>query len=169
MASTLLVFGARPLGKTIAARFAAEGWNAAAAARSEDTIARLRSELPQALGIVADASSARDVERAFAETQERFGGVDLVVNAISVGVPGGALADVGPDALAPYLEELVPAVFNVLREGARALGPRGSGTIVQITGGSALGGVAGGGLLAFAGEGAPAGYPAALRTVSAID
>jgi NAD(P)-dependent dehydrogenase (short-subunit alcohol dehydrogenase family) len=137
MASTLLVFGARHLGRTIARRFAAEGWNVAAVARSEETLERLRSELPDALGIAADASAAADVERVFAEVRERFGGIDLVVNAISAGVPGGPLAEVGPDALAPYLEQLLPGVFNVLRESARVLGRRGRGTIVQITGGSA--------------------------------
>jgi 3-oxoacyl-[acyl-carrier protein] reductase len=147
---TLLVFGARHLGKTIASRFAADGWHVAAVTRSEETVAALRSELPDALAMRADASAPGDVERAFAETQERFGGVDLVANAISVGVPGGALAEVGADALAPYLEQLVPAVFNVLREGARVLGARGSGTIVQITGGSARRGMAGRGLWASA-------------------
>src|SRR5207244_4236165 len=73
----------------------------------------------------------------FAETRARFGSVDLVVNAISIGVPGGALAEASADAMAPYLGSLIPAVLNVLRVGARVLGGQGSGTIVQITGGSA--------------------------------
>jgi NAD(P)-dependent dehydrogenase (short-subunit alcohol dehydrogenase family) len=140
---TLLVFGARHLGRTIAGHFARNGWNVAAVARSEETLERVRSELPDGLAIAADASSAADVERAFAETQGRFGGVDLVVVAISVGVPGGPLTEAAHDALAPYLEQLVPAVFNVLREGGRVLGAAGSGTIVQITGGSARRGMAG--------------------------
>src|SRR5437868_1017488 len=138
---TLLVFGARNLGKAIARHFAGEGWNAAAVARSRETIDALGIE--GALGIVADAAEAADVERAFSETAERFGSVDLVVNAISIGVPGGALAEAPADAMAPYLEQLVPAVFNVLRVGARVLGEQGGGTIVQITGGSARRGMPG--------------------------
>src|SRR5439155_11287557 len=39
--------------------------------------------------------------------------------------------------MAPYLETLIPAVFNVVRVGSRALAEEGSGTLVQITGGSA--------------------------------
>jgi NAD(P)-dependent dehydrogenase (short-subunit alcohol dehydrogenase family) len=138
---TLLVFGARNLGKAIARHFAGEGWNAAAVARSGETIDALG--IDGALGIVGDASLAEDVERAFAQTVERFGSVDLVANAISIGVPGGSLAEAPAEAMDPYLQQLVPAVFNVLRVGARVLGEQGSGTIVQITGGSARRGMPG--------------------------
>jgi NAD(P)-dependent dehydrogenase (short-subunit alcohol dehydrogenase family) len=132
---SLLVFGARNLGRAIAVAYAADGWDVTAVARSEETIASFRS----GRGIVADAARAEDVERAFAAA----GDVDLVVNAISVGVPGGTLAEAGPDALAPYTEGLLPGVLNVLGVGSRVLGARGSGTLVQITGGSARRGMAG--------------------------
>ena len=134
---TLLAFGARNLGRAIASSFAADGWDVAGVARSEETVAGFRKALPHALGIAADAARTDDVERAFAETRERFGAVDLVVNAISIGVPGGELAAAPPAAMAPYLETLIPAVFHVVRVGSRALAEEGSGTLVQITGGSA--------------------------------
>src|SRR5438128_657100 len=98
----LLVFGARNLGKAIARHFAGEGWGVAAVARSRETIDALG--IDGALGIVGDASRAEDVERAFAETMERFGSVELVVNAISIGVPGGLLAEAPAEAMDPYLE-----------------------------------------------------------------
>jgi NAD(P)-dependent dehydrogenase (short-subunit alcohol dehydrogenase family) len=41
-AKTLLVFGARHLGRTIARELTAEGWRAAAVARSEETIVSFR-------------------------------------------------------------------------------------------------------------------------------
>jgi NAD(P)-dependent dehydrogenase (short-subunit alcohol dehydrogenase family) len=135
----LLVFGARNLGRAIAAAFAPDGWDVAAVSRSEETIAAFRAAVPGGLGIVGDAARADDVERAFAEA----GDVDLVVNAISVGVPGGTLAEAPPDALAPYAESLLPGVLNVLRVGSRELAARGAGTLVQITGGSARRGMAG--------------------------
>jgi NAD(P)-dependent dehydrogenase (short-subunit alcohol dehydrogenase family) len=78
---TLLVFGARNVGRVLARELTADGWNAAAVARTQDTIDALRAEVPDALGIVADATSSAEVERAFAETQDRFGPVDLVVSA----------------------------------------------------------------------------------------
>jgi NAD(P)-dependent dehydrogenase (short-subunit alcohol dehydrogenase family) len=147
MSRTLLVFGARNLGRAIARELSADGWNAAAVARSEETIAAFRADLPDALGIVADAGSGEDVERAFAQTTERFGSVDLVVDAITASprgtFGGGSLAEAPPDALEPYVHELLPGIFNVLRVGSRVLAEQGHGTIVQITGGSARRGMAG--------------------------
>jgi NAD(P)-dependent dehydrogenase (short-subunit alcohol dehydrogenase family) len=144
---TLLVFGARHLGRTVAAELRRQGWNVAAVALGEETIASLRESSPDALGIVADAGNSEDVERAFAEVGERFGAVDLVVNAITARprgtFGGGPLAQSSPDAMEPYVDELLPGIFNVLRVGCRVLGAQGRGTIVQVTGGSARRSMAG--------------------------
>lgn len=144
----LLVFGARNLGRAIAAHLAGRGWDVAAAARSEESVRRVEEEIPGALGIVCDAGSEADVERAFAATRERFGSVDLVVAAISPSVRegtfrGGPIAEAHPESLAPYVEELLPNLFRILRIGSRVLDDQGSGTYVQITGGSARRGMPG--------------------------
>jgi NAD(P)-dependent dehydrogenase (short-subunit alcohol dehydrogenase family) len=140
MSPTVVVFGARNLGRTLASELVADGWNATAVARSEDTIASLAAELPQAHGVVADASVADDVERAFAEAGERFGPPDLVVNAMTPGsrggFGGGALLEAPSEAIDAYARDFVPAVFNVLRVGSRVLAEQGHGTLIQLTGGS---------------------------------
>lgn len=138
---SLLVFGARNLGRAIAGHFAEAGWDVAGVARSADSLERLSQEIPGALGIQADASVADDVERAFTASQERFGAIDLVVSAISPR-PGGAyfgggVAGSGPEAFAPYLDDLLPSLVNIVRIGARELAARGQGTLVLVTGGSA--------------------------------
>jgi len=140
VSKTLLVFGARNLGRTLARELVSEGWNAAAVARSEDTIGSLRDELPAVVGIAGDAAVADNVERAFSATRERFGDLDLVVNAMTPaagGRFGGPLATAPPEAIEGYARDFVPAVFNVLRVGARVLTEQGRGTLVQVTGGSA--------------------------------
>jgi NAD(P)-dependent dehydrogenase (short-subunit alcohol dehydrogenase family) len=151
---TLLVFGARHLGRTLARELSTEGWNVAAVARSEETIAAFTEALPGGRGIVGDAAAADDVEHAFAETRKLFGPIDLVVNAITArprgSFGGGTLAEAPPDALEPYVDELLPGIFNVLRVGCRVLGVQGHGTIVQVTGGSARRGMAGRGAWAAA-------------------
>ena len=134
---TLLTFGARNVGRVLARELVADGWNAAAVARTQETIDALRIAVPDAFGIVADAVQPEDVERAFTETREHFGDIDLVVNAITNGPRGGSIVDLAPDAFDPYLQKLLPAIFNVLRIGARTLVERGAGTLVQLTGGSA--------------------------------
>lgn len=131
---TLLVFGARNVGRVLARELAADGWSVAAVARTEETIARLRDEVPQAVGLTGDAANADDVERIFA----KVGDVDLVVNAITTTPSfGGPIHEAPPDALDAYVGTLLPGILNVLRVGGRVLAARGSGTLVQVTGGSA--------------------------------
>lgn len=131
---TLLVFGARNLGRVIGSEFASEGWRVAGVARSESTIRVFEDDVPGAVGLIADAADADDVERVFSDV----GAVDLVVNAITTSPSSGrAIHEASPDALEPYVKGLLPAIFNVLRVGGRVLAERGRGTLVQITGGSA--------------------------------
>ena len=131
---TLLVFGARNLGRVIATEFAADGWRVAGIARSEETIRAFVHDVPAAVGVIADASKPGDVERVFRDV----GDVDLIVNAITT-TPrfGGSIHEAPPDALEHYVGELLPAIFNVLRVGGRVLVERGRGTLIQVTGGSA--------------------------------
>jgi NAD(P)-dependent dehydrogenase (short-subunit alcohol dehydrogenase family) len=138
----MLVFGARNLGRALAKHMAAEGWKVGAVARSQDSLARLQEEVPGALTIAADAGKVVDVERAFAEARMRFAVIDLVVVAISPATGGrtwggGEVAESEPAAFSPYLDDLLPALVNVLRVGSRLLKQQGHGTYVQITGGSA--------------------------------
>lgn len=133
---TLLVFGARNVGRVLARELSHEGWNVAAVARTAETIDVLTAEVPVALGIVADAVNGDEVERAFAQTRERFGSVDLVVSAITDWPRGGSIVELGADAIDPYLQRLLPAIWNILRIGCRELEAAG-GTFVQMTGGSA--------------------------------
>jgi NAD(P)-dependent dehydrogenase (short-subunit alcohol dehydrogenase family) len=131
---TLLVFGARNLGRVLATEFAAEGWRVAGVARSEQTIRLLVDDVPDAVGVIADATKPKDLERVFRDV----GDVDLIVNAITTTPAfGGPIHEAPPDALNPYIGELLPAIFNVLRMSGRVLVERGGGTLIQVTGGSA--------------------------------
>jgi NAD(P)-dependent dehydrogenase (short-subunit alcohol dehydrogenase family) len=131
---TLVVFGARNLGRIVATEFAAEDWRVAGVALTEETIRIFEEDVPGAVGIIADAADPTAVERVF----EHVGDVDLVVNAITTTPSfGGPIDEAPPDALAHYVEALLPAAFNIMRVGGRVLAERGSGTLVQITGGSA--------------------------------
>jgi NAD(P)-dependent dehydrogenase (short-subunit alcohol dehydrogenase family) len=131
---TLLVFGARNLGRVLARELSAEGWRVAAVARSESTIEQLKDEVPDAIGLIGDASNTEEVERIF----EDVGDVDLVVNAITTSPSfGGPIHEAPPEALDAYVGTLLPGIFNVLRIGGRVLAGQKKGTLVQVTGGSA--------------------------------
>jgi NAD(P)-dependent dehydrogenase (short-subunit alcohol dehydrogenase family) len=138
---TILVLGARNLGGAILDHFLAQGWNGAAVARSEDTLARVRDR--GALAIAADASDPAALERAMAEARERFGSRDVGVNAVSASRPapgtpwgGGPIVDATLDAVRAWTAPVAEQAIVFLSTGARALRAAGGGALIQITGGS---------------------------------
>jgi NAD(P)-dependent dehydrogenase (short-subunit alcohol dehydrogenase family) len=144
MARTALVLGARNLGAEITAHLSERGWKVAAVARSEETASGLGERLPGALALALDASDPAALEEAAAEVQEAFGSLDLLVNAATPGgrppgpFGGGPLAEATLEAFDAYTAATARHAFVFLGAGARALrAAGGSGTLVQVTGGSA--------------------------------
>jgi NAD(P)-dependent dehydrogenase (short-subunit alcohol dehydrogenase family) len=139
---TLLVLGARNLGGAIAEHFASQGWNVAAAARSQETVSKLAERIPDLLGVTLDATEPDAVADAARQAHERFGSLDLLVNAVSPGMRsqgtfgGGPLLESTPEDFEHYATQVLRQVYAFLSAGARALRDGGGGTIVQITGGS---------------------------------
>jgi NADP-dependent 3-hydroxy acid dehydrogenase YdfG len=126
----LLVFGARNLGRVIAEHLIAQGWEATGVARSEETVAAFPGR-----GLQADLTDRDQMRRVVAEA----GAFDLAVNAYSPKgrFGGGDLTTTDDDAMAPYLEQLLPEVFSFYRLVGASLAERGAGTLIQVTGGSA--------------------------------
>ena len=137
----LVVLGARNLGGAILDHFRDRGWQGAAVARSEDTLARVRER--GALALEADASDPDALADALARAREELGGLDLVVNAVSAatasGPPfgGGPIADATLDGFRGWAVSVAEQTFVFLSCGIRALRDAGGqGTLVQVTGGS---------------------------------
>ncbi len=87
---TALVTGAsRGIGRAIAQRLGADGFNvvvgyAGNAAKAADTVDAIVGAGGQAIAVQADVADAAAVEALFAQTVERFGRVDVVVNSAGV-------------------------------------------------------------------------------------
>lgn len=153
MAKTIVVLGARNLGGAIAEHFLDLGWNAAAVARSEQSLERVRAR--GALALQADASDYAALTDALATAREELGSVDAVVNAVSAARPpaggpfgGGELAGADLDAFGGWTVAVAEQAFVFLSTGGRALQQGGGGALVQITGGSARRAMPGKGLWA---------------------
>lgn len=146
--SALLVIGARHLGGAIADRFASNAWDVATLSLSEESAEGVRRRLPAAVAFTGDAADEATLAHVVLEMRERFGGLDLAVNAAAPrprrgSFGGGPLIEADPDALEPYARELLPQVFTFLRVCGRALAEQGHGTLIQVTGGSARRAIAG--------------------------
>ncbi|HWF26367.1 MAG TPA: SDR family oxidoreductase [Solirubrobacteraceae bacterium] len=153
MAKTVVVLGARNLGGAIVDYFLDLGWNAAAVARSEETLERVRAR--GALALPADASDAESLTEALASARRELGSVDAVVNAVSAARPpgsgpfgGGELAAADLEAFRGWTVAVAEQAFVFLSTGAAALRQTGGGALIQITGGSARRAMPGKGLWA---------------------
>jgi NAD(P)-dependent dehydrogenase (short-subunit alcohol dehydrogenase family) len=153
MAQSIVVLGARNLGGAIVDHFVGLGWNAAAVARSEETLKAVRSQ--GALGVSADASDRDSLTAALSHVRAELGSVDAIVNAVSAARPpgggpfgGGELADADLAAFHGWTVAVAEQAFTFLSVGTRALRESGGGALVQITGGSSRRAMPGKGLWA---------------------
>lgn len=136
-----VVFGARHLGKGIAAHLLGSGWSVTAVARSPETIEALAGEVPDAVGEAVDLAVSGAAAAVLADAAARGDGIDLVVNAIAdPQVSASALSrERDEDAhLESAIGTAVTPVHNVVDATLRLLHEQGHGCFIQITGGLAL-------------------------------
>jgi NAD(P)-dependent dehydrogenase (short-subunit alcohol dehydrogenase family) len=134
MPETLLMVGARTLGKAIALHFAAQGWRVVCAARTRADVESLAREVGQLGGqgipVVCDLGDRASLE-ALVRDQDR---IDLCVAAQTAGGRFGALPllEIADEELDRGYAAYLRGTWNLLK----AVGPRllaqGAGTFLQI-------------------------------------
>ena len=151
---TALVIGARNLGFAVIQRLLADGWTVAGAARSAETLEKVRAAGAEALEV--DVTDQASVLAALEQVAERHGRIDLVVNAASPyggsrsgPFGGGPLAEADAGGFEAWSAMPVRGAFAFLSASARfLLAQGGDATVVQVTGGSSRRGMPGRGLWA---------------------
>jgi len=151
---TALVIGARNFGFAIIERLLADGFTVVGAARSPETLDKVRGAGADALEI--DITDQASVLAGLQEVAARHGRVDLAVNAASPyggsregPFGGGPLAEAAPSGFDDWSAMPARGAFAFLSACARFLREQGGPAhVVQVTGGSARRGIAGRGLWA---------------------
>jgi NAD(P)-dependent dehydrogenase (short-subunit alcohol dehydrogenase family) len=140
---TALILGARNLGRAIGEHLSGSGWSVAAVARSQETVDAFERAVDGSFGMALDAGDPDRLTQAVSKTRERFGSLDLMINAVTPGPSpgggpfgGGPLIDATPEHLEHYALNVARQVYAFLSVGSRALRESGAGTLIQITGGS---------------------------------
>jgi 3-oxoacyl-[acyl-carrier protein] reductase len=128
--------GSRGVGRATVRRLAARGYavvvNYVHDQRAADaTVETVLADRGAAVAVRADVADEVDVERLFAETTEVFGGVDVVVHAVTGRLPATPVTDVDLDRFDDLCRINTRAAFIVDREAARRV--RDGGAIVNLS------------------------------------
>ena len=136
MARTAIVTGAsRGIGRAIARRLAADGFSvvvnyAGNAAEAENVVGEIAKAGGTSLAIRADVSKPDQVAQMFEQTEQKLGGVDVLVNNAGI-MDLKALAESGDDLFDRTMAINVKGTFNTMREAAKSL--RRGGRIINFS------------------------------------
>jgi len=129
MAKTLLVAGAGAgLGKSLAKRFAREGYAVALAARNRDRLSALAADL-SASAFAADLTDETAVANLFKDVETRVGPIEAVAFVAATRVQGPFTELSAADFENVWRQSCLSG-FLVGREAARGMLPRGRGSVI---------------------------------------
>ncbi len=140
---TVLITGAgRGIGEAIAHAFARAGANLVLVARTQKEIARVASDVAAreatSLPVEGDVSHRPDVERMVAAAQQKFGRIDVLVNAAGIYGPIGTLAENDMAEWARAIEtNLLGTAFSMHAVLPHMIARR-KGVVVNFSGGGAV-------------------------------
>jgi 3-oxoacyl-[acyl-carrier protein] reductase len=137
-----LVTGAsRGIGEGVARELARQGAKVMLLARNGDLAQKVAGEIAAAGGkaeaLACDVSDYAAVERAVADTRQRLGGLDMVVNNAGVIDPIADFASSDPAAWARSIQINLIGGYNVVRTVIDGMMREGGGTIVNVSSGAA--------------------------------
>lgn len=131
----VLVTGAgKGLGKVTSILFAGEGAKIAAADREypEETLAVIKEQGGEILGILGDVSVAKDAERMVRETVNKFGKLDILVNNAGIDSPAGSATTLSEESWDRIIDVNLKGPFLVSKYAIPEIMKTGSGSIVNI-------------------------------------
>ena len=135
----LVTGGAGGIGSATCRRFLEEGARVVALDRDGAALDRLGVELPDVERLAADVTDPADVDRAFTEVEERWGGVDVVINNAGISIRHDFL-DITVEEWHRVVDVVLHGVFYVAQRAARSMVAAGGGVIVNMGSTNALAG-----------------------------
>ncbi|MPZ75142.1 MAG: glucose 1-dehydrogenase [Deltaproteobacteria bacterium] len=134
------------LGQAIAVMFAKEGAAVAGTSTTEskgrETVAMIEKAGGKALFRAGDVGNSEQMKSLIAESVERFGGLDIVVNSAGVRT-NGSITDISEEAWDRTLDANLKGAFVVSRLAIPEMKQRGGGVILHIAARSGMLGQAG--------------------------
>ncbi|MGE3267683.1 MAG: SDR family oxidoreductase [Chloroflexota bacterium] len=134
----VLIFGASSgIGRAAAFQFAEAGAIVTLAARRGSTLAELAAQITvsghEALALPTDVSHRDQVDRAVAATIERFGRIDVVINAAGLNTQHRRLSDLTQGEWDRVLSTNLTGAFNTTHAVLPHMRAHGGGLIIQFS------------------------------------
>jgi len=129
----LITAAAAGIGRAIAAAFVDASAAVHAVDIDADAIARLQDELPGVHTTVADVADENQVDRAFAAHQERFGGLDILINCAGIAGPTAPVEDIASADWRRCVAVNLDATFLTCRRAIPLLRECARGNIINLS------------------------------------
>ena len=141
--AAIVTGGGGGIGSAIARRLAGDAIAIIVADKNIESAEKVARQLQgdgfEAVAEYCDVCDSKQLATLVSAANERFGGLDIMVNNVGVSAPG-YLAEISDDAWQMQLQVNLSAVFYGIREALRVMIPAGSGSIVNISSGAGLSG-----------------------------
>lgn len=142
--TAIITGGAAGIGKEIALGYAKEGAEVVVADIKPDGLQSVVQEIEtaggKALAVSADISKKQEVEKMVAETLEKFGKIDILVNNAAI-YPAAPFLDIDEEQWCQVIDVNLKGVYLCSQAAAREMAKRKYGKIISITSSQALIGV----------------------------
>ena len=122
---------AQGIGRAVAQKLADEGARVVVADLNGPGAEKAASEMPDALGLQIDVSSAADAERMVGETLARYGRLDVLVNVAAI-VPFTPWDDIDFEEWRRIMSVNLDGVFLTIKAAEKPMRAAGYGRIVNI-------------------------------------
>lgn len=136
----LIVGASSGMGRATARRFAAEGTHVALAARSEEALATLATEIEsdggRALAVPTDVRDGAAVDRMIARVGEVFGRLDILIYATGTNIPDRSLERLTRETWEMMLATNLTGAFHCTQAALPPMRAQGGGLLIYISTGA---------------------------------
>lgn len=129
----VLTAGAAGIGRVTLETLVAAGARAVTCDVDQEALYKLRGDLPQVPGILADVAAQGDVDRLFELADSELGGLDILINNAGIAGPTAPVEEVEPEDWARTLEVNITGQYLCARRAVPRIKAAGGGSIVNLS------------------------------------
>lgn len=133
-----IVTGAsKGIGKAIALGLGQQGAKVIVSSRKQDAVGQVVEEFRQqgieALGIAAHMGSMEQIQALVEQTQQQFGGIDIIVNNAAINPIFGPLVEADVEVFDKIMQVNVKGPFELAKLAYASMKSRGGGSVINIS------------------------------------